>query len=54
MYKTRLRRDIGVFGATIMGLGSILGTGIFVTIGVAAGIAGPSVIIAIFFIFLIC
>lgn len=30
-----------------MGLGSILGTGIFVSIGLAAGIAGPSVILAI-------
>ncbi len=30
-----------------MGLGSILGTGIFVSIGLAAGIAGPSVIVAI-------
>lgn len=42
-----LKRELGVFGATMMGLGSIIGTGIFVSIGIAAGIAGPAVIIAI-------
>jgi APA family basic amino acid/polyamine antiporter len=36
-----------VGGATMMGLGSIVGTGVFVSIGVAAGIAGPAVILAI-------
>lgn len=30
-----------------MGLGSILGTGIFVSIGIAAGVTGPSVILAV-------
>lgn len=34
-------------GATMMGMGSIVGTGVFVSIGIAAGIAGPSVILAI-------
>lgn len=42
-----LRREVGVFGAMMMGLGSILGTGIFVSIGIAAGVAGPSVVLAI-------
>lgn len=42
-----LKRELGVFGATMMGLGSILGTGVFVSIGIASGIAGPSVILAI-------
>jgi APA family basic amino acid/polyamine antiporter len=42
-----LKRELGVFGAVMMGLGSILGTGVFVSIGVAAGVAGPGVIIAI-------
>lgn len=42
-----LRRQLGIFGATMMGLGSILGTGIFVSIGIAAGVAGASVILAI-------
>ncbi|TVR19816.1 MAG: amino acid permease [Anaerolineaceae bacterium] len=42
-----LKRELGVFGATMMGMGSILGTGVFVSIGIAAGIAGPAVILAI-------
>lgn len=42
-----LRRAMGVPGATMMGLGSIVGTGIFVSVGIATGIAGPSVILAI-------
>lgn len=42
-----LQRQLGVFGATMMGLGSIVGTGVFVSIGIAAGIAGPAVIVAI-------
>lgn len=42
-----LRRELGVFGATMMGLGSIIGTGIFVSIGIAVGVAGPSVVLAI-------
>lgn len=43
----QLKRELGVFGATMMGLGSIIGTGVFVSIGIAAGIAGPAVILAI-------
>lgn len=42
-----LKRELDVFGATMMGLGSIIGTGVFVSIGIAAGVAGPAVIIAI-------
>lgn len=45
---TELRRDIGVFGAMMMGMGSIVGTGVFVSIGIAAQVAGPSIIAAIF------
>lgn len=44
---TELRRELGLFAATMMGLGSIVGTGIFVSIGIAAGVAGPSVVLAI-------
>lgn len=36
---TSLARVVGVPGVVLMGLGSILGTGIFVNVGVAAGIA---------------
>ncbi|MEO0474526.1 MAG: APC family permease [Planctomycetota bacterium] len=43
----RLKRELGVLHAVLLGLGSILGTGVFVSIGLAAGIAGPSVLIAI-------
>lgn len=43
----RLKRELGVYGAMMMGLGSIVGTGVFVSIGVAAGVAGPSVVLAI-------
>lgn len=42
-----LKRELGVFGATMMGMGSILGTGVFVSIGFASGVAGPAVILAI-------
>jgi len=35
-----LKRELGVFSATALGLGSILGTGVFVSIGLVAGLAG--------------
>jgi APA family basic amino acid/polyamine antiporter len=44
---TYLKREVGLAGAVLMGLGSILGTGVFVSIGVAAGVTGASVIGAI-------
>jgi basic amino acid/polyamine antiporter, APA family len=43
----QLKRELGVLGATMMGLGSIIGTGVFVSIGIAAGIAGSGVILAV-------
>ncbi len=43
----QLQRQIGLFGAIMMGLGSMVGTGVFVSIGIAAGIAGPSVALAV-------
>lgn len=42
-----LRREVGIFGATMMGLGAIVGTGIFVSIGNATGVAGTWVLGAI-------
>ncbi len=42
-----LKRELGVFGATMMGLGSIVGTGVFVSLGIAAGIAGAGVVVAV-------
>lgn len=47
MSSGKLERVVGVGGATLLGLGSILGTGVFVSIGLAAGVAGPSVILAV-------
>ena len=38
---------MGLFGAVMMGLGSIVGTGVFVSLGVAAGVTGPAVLLAI-------
>ncbi len=43
----RLKRQLGIFGAIMMGLGAIIGTGVFVSIGIAAGVAGPAVILAV-------
>jgi basic amino acid/polyamine antiporter, APA family len=40
----KLKRDLGVLGAASIGIGAIIDTGIFVLLGVAAGLAGPSVI----------
>jgi APA family basic amino acid/polyamine antiporter len=45
--QTGLRRSIGVWGAVMMGMGSILGTGVFVSIGIAAGMAGAAVMVSI-------
>ncbi len=42
-----LRRTIGVAGAAFMGLGSILGTGVFVSLGVVAGVAGAHAVLAV-------
>lgn len=42
-----LKREIGVFQATLLGLGSILGTGVFVSIGIATEVAGNLVVFAI-------
>lgn len=47
-HSQKLHRGIGIWGAMMMGLGSIIGTGVFISIAIGAGIAGPDVIIAIF------
>ena len=43
---TELRKSLGLWTAAGIGIGAIIGTGIFVLIGVAAGLAGPSVILS--------
>src|SRR6185312_7713248 len=41
-----LKKSVGVTQLTAMGVGAIIGTGIFVVIGKGAGIAGPGVILS--------
>jgi len=41
-----LRRDLGLLQITMIGIGAMIGAGIFVLIGAAAGQAGPAVILA--------
>ena len=42
-----LARELGTFGAVLMGLGAMIGTGVFVSLGLGAGIAGPAVLLAL-------
>ncbi len=37
------QRTMGLFGATTLGVGALMGAGIYVLIGLAAGRAGPAV-----------
>ena len=41
-----LARDLGLFDATMIGVGAMIGAGIFVLTGIAAGEAGPASILA--------
>lgn len=43
-----LRRDLGLLDAVGIGFGAIVGAGIFVVTGVAAGIAGPAFLVGLF------
>jgi basic amino acid/polyamine antiporter, APA family len=43
----RLRREIGLFGATALGIGAIIGSGIFIVTGIVAGVAGPAMIVSV-------
>lgn len=47
MNPTTLRRELGTFGAVMLGLGAMIGTGVFVSIGLGAEIAGPAVLLAL-------
>jgi APA family basic amino acid/polyamine antiporter len=42
----RLAREIGLFSAVSLGLGAMIGAGVFVLSGMAAGTAGPALILA--------
>lgn len=41
----RLSREMGVMDVTLIGVGAMIGAGIFVLTGIAAGVAGPALII---------
>ncbi|WP_432947330.1 APC family permease [Kribbella sp. CA-253562] len=44
---TQLRRDLGVGDAVVVGLGAMIGAGVFVVFAPAAGVAGASLLIAL-------
>jgi basic amino acid/polyamine antiporter, APA family len=41
----RLSREMSVFSVTMIGVGAMIGAGIFVLTGIAAGVAGPALIL---------
>ena len=43
-----LSRDLGLFDVTMIGVGAMIGAGIFVLTGLAAGAAGPALVLAFF------
>ena len=43
---TELSRDLGLFDITMVGVAAMIGAGIFVLTGIAAGEAGPALIMA--------
>jgi APA family basic amino acid/polyamine antiporter len=42
-----LKKTLNLFDATALAIGAIIGAGVFVISGVAAGLAGPAIIISI-------
>jgi basic amino acid/polyamine antiporter, APA family len=44
--ETELKRAVGALDLTALGLGAIIGTGIFVIIGEAITTSGPSIVLA--------
>ncbi|NIM06855.1 MAG: amino acid permease [Armatimonadetes bacterium] len=44
--EVRLRRGMGLAEATLIGVGAMVGAGIFVLTGIAAGAAGPALVLA--------
>lgn len=42
-----LKREIGLLGAVGIGLGAVMGAGLFVVTGVAAGVAGPAFLVGL-------
>lgn len=46
---TELARDMGLLHVTMIGVGAMIGAGIFVLTGIAAGVAGPALILVFAF-----
>lgn len=46
--KITLSRDLSLFTITMIGVGGMIGAGIFVLTGIAAGVAGPALVLAFF------
>jgi amino acid transporter/nucleotide-binding universal stress UspA family protein len=44
--EVRLSREMSAFSVTMIGVGAMIGAGIFVLTGIAAGVAGPGLILA--------
>jgi len=44
--RTELSRDLSLFDVTMIGVGAMIGAGIFVLTGLAAGVAGPALVLA--------
>ncbi len=42
----KLSRDLSLFSVTMIGVGAMIGAGIFVLTGIAAGVSGPAILIA--------
>ncbi|MDH3583715.1 MAG: amino acid permease, partial [Phycisphaerae bacterium] len=43
----QLKRRVGLGGAVLLGLGSMMGTGVFLALGLAAGIVGHAALLAV-------
>ena len=44
--EVRLSREMSLMDATLIGVGAMIGAGIFVLTGIAAGVAGPALVVA--------
>lgn len=44
--EVRLAREMSLFSVTMIGVGAMIGAGIFVLTGIAAGVAGPGLVLA--------
>jgi amino acid transporter len=44
--RVELSRDLGLFTITMVGVGAMIGAGIFVLTGEAAGISGPALVLS--------